>query len=102
VTRSDNHCSVVDKGQAEVEGYFSTDFSVSELQELSMTQPLPFRDHSYDKQHLRIVTMPEIFRYFKRLGKSEIKTGLYMELKHPEFHASQVCWAGQRAPRVQP
>lgn len=80
----------MDAGQPDVTGFFTTDFSVAELEELEAVQPFPFRDHSHDDDGLHILTVEDIFSYFLRTGDPRNGPGLYMEFKHPQFHAAQV------------
>lgn len=89
---TDSHvaCRQVDPGGPNVTGFFTTDFKVPELKQLAAVQPFAFRDHSLDGEELQIVTLDEIFEFWSGLNKSNGAPGLYMELKHPDFHASLV------------
>jgi glycerophosphoryl diester phosphodiesterase len=88
--RTSGFCRKVDEKRAAVTGYFTTNFTVKELKRLSAVQPLPFRDHSYDEKGLQIETIADIFAYFLKVENPFTGPGLYMELKHPQFHSKLV------------
>ena len=71
-------------------GFFSTDFTASEIQLLTAVQPLPFRNQTAPEPPPAVLTVRDILSYFAQVGPSGTGPGLYMELKHPEFHARKV------------
>jgi glycerophosphoryl diester phosphodiesterase len=73
-----------------VTGYFVADFTLQELKDLTAVQPFSFRTAEHNKGE-KIATIGEIFTLFKDAKKKGSAAGLYMELKHPKYHADMVC-----------
>lgn len=57
---------------------------------LDRLQPFPFRDAKHNHDELRVVEFKEILKDFKNLQAQAIDVGLYIEIKHPEYHAELV------------
>jgi glycerophosphoryl diester phosphodiesterase len=66
------------------------DFTLKELKDLTAVQPFFFRTAEHNRGE-RIATIGEIFTLFKEAKTKGSGAGLYMELKHPQYHANLVC-----------
>ncbi len=69
-----------------VEGWFAEDFTLAEIRTLRAVQPLAFRPHDQDGEHL-IPTFVEVLELVvaeqERVGRP---IGVYPETKHPTYH----------------
>ena len=79
----------LEPGSSSVTGYFVTDFSLQDLRALTAVQPLPFRSSEHNGENIAQVS--QVFALFKAARKNGSTAGLYMELKHPQYHAALVC-----------
>jgi glycerophosphoryl diester phosphodiesterase len=70
---------------AEIEGYFTEDFTLDEIKTLRAKERLDFRDHSHDGQ-FPVPTFEEVIALVKRKEKETGRTiGIYPETKHPTY-----------------
>lgn len=70
----------------EVEGFFASDFTLAEIQELRAVQPNAARSRQYDGQW-QIPTLTQILQLLEQHRTATgRRVGLYPELKHPSFH----------------
>jgi hypothetical protein len=75
----------------DVKGYFATDFTSADIAKLDAVQPLWFRDHSYDRARLKVITLAQVFQEWQETWwNGGSGPGLYMELKHPKYHSRYV------------
>lgn len=72
-----------------ITGFYSTDFTAEEIATLNAVQPFPFRSHDHDVGS-RVLTIQDIFALFQREWRGGQGSALYMEIKHPKFHAKLV------------
>lgn len=67
-------------------GWFTEDFTLSELRTLRAKERLPFRSHAYDGQ-FKIPTFDEVLALADSLGRARGRVvGVYPETKHPSYH----------------
>ena len=78
----------LEPGSNPVTGYFVTDFSLQDLKALTAVQPLPFRTSEHQGEG--IAQISEVFAFFSDARKNGSTAGLYMELKHPQYHSALV------------
>lgn len=70
------------------EGWFTDDFTLSEIKTLYAKQRLAFRNQSYNKQ-FRVPTFQEVIDLAKQESERQHRTiGVYPETKHPTYHKS--------------
>lgn len=70
---------------AEQEGFFSDDFTLSEIKELRARQSRTYRDQSYNDQ-FEIPTLQEIVDLVKQTeAETGRRVGIYPETKHPTY-----------------
>lgn len=81
----------LEPGSSSVTGFFVTDFSLQELKALDAKQPFAFRSAEHTTGGEQIAQISEIFALFKSARRNGSSAGLYMELKHPQYHADLVC-----------
>jgi len=68
-----------------VTGWFSEDFTLSEIKTLRARERLPFRSHAFDGQ-FGIPTFDEVIELAQRMGTSRGRpVGVYPETKHPTY-----------------
>jgi glycerophosphoryl diester phosphodiesterase len=68
-----------------VTGWFSEDFTLSEIRTLRARERLPFRSHAFDGQ-FPIPTFDEVIELAQRLGAARRRpVGIYPETKHPSY-----------------
>ena len=68
-----------------VTGWFSEDFTLSEIKTLRARERLPFRSHAFDGQ-FGIPTFDEVIELAQRMGTSGGRpVGVYPETKHPTY-----------------
>ena len=68
-----------------VTGWFSEDFTLSEIRTLRARERLPFRSHAFDGQ-FPIPTFDEVIDLAQRLGAAGRRpVGIYPETKHPSY-----------------
>jgi glycerophosphoryl diester phosphodiesterase len=67
-----------------VEGIFSEDFTLTEVQTLRARQRFPFRDHSHDDRFL-IPTLDQVLEWKRGQSRS---IAVFIEIKHPTYFAS--------------
>jgi glycerophosphoryl diester phosphodiesterase len=68
-----------------VRGWFSEDFTISEIKTLRARERLPFRDHGHDGQ-FEVPTLEEIVALAKQEGARRGRAvGIYPETKHPSY-----------------
>jgi glycerophosphoryl diester phosphodiesterase len=65
-----------------IEGWFSEDFTLSEIKSLRASERLAKRDHSFDGK-FEIPTFEEVILLAKKK-----KVGIYPEMKHPSYFSS--------------
>ncbi len=71
-----------------VEGYFSEDFTLKEIQKLRARERLPFRNQS-NNDKFKIATLTEVLDLAKAESKKRGRTiGVYPETKHPTYFKS--------------
>eukprot|EP00892_Ulva_mutabilis_P012686 jgi/Ulvmu1/9790/UM056_0030.1 len=70
-------------------GFFVSDFTFDQIHNLSAIQPFPFRDAQYNrgKHTLRVLEFKQILQGFKNWQRQALDIGLYIEIKHPDYHA---------------
>jgi glycerophosphoryl diester phosphodiesterase len=69
-------------------GWFTEDFTLSELRTLRARERLPFRSHAYDGM-FAVPTFHEIITFVDSAGRRRGRVvGLYPELKHPTYFRS--------------
>lgn len=69
-----------------LEGWFSEDFTLTELKTLRARERLAFRSHAYDGQ-FAVPTFDEVLALADSLGKARGRAvGVYPETKHPTYH----------------
>ena len=72
----------------EEEGWFVSDFTLTELKTLRAIQPMADRDQSHNGQYA-IPTFEEVLALAKSEGERAKRTiGVYPETKHPTYHAN--------------
>ncbi|MBD24386.1 MAG: glycerophosphodiester phosphodiesterase [Candidatus Marinimicrobia bacterium] len=72
----------------EVEGWFSEDFTLTEIKTLRANERLPFRDQSNNGK-FKIPTFAEILELRARLSDQATRAiGVYPETKHPSYFAA--------------
>ena len=70
------------------EGFFASDLTLAEIRTLRAVQPLPGRDHRFDRR-FGIPTLDEVIALAKRKSEEVGRTiGIYLETKHPSYHQS--------------
>jgi glycerophosphoryl diester phosphodiesterase len=68
-----------------ITGWFSEDFTLTELKTLRARERLPFRSHAYDGR-FQIVTFDEVVELAQKLGGARGRpVGVYPETKHPTY-----------------
>ena len=68
-----------------VEGWFTEDFTLTELRTLRARERLPFRSKAHDGQSL-IPTFDEVIALAQRMARETGRTiGIYPETKHPSY-----------------
>ncbi len=68
------------------EGFFASDFTLSEIRTLRAIQPLADRDQRFNGKFM-IPTFDEVIALAKRKGEEVGRTvGVYPETKHPTYH----------------
>ena len=68
-----------------VSGWFTEDFTLTEIKTLRARERLPFRSHAYDGQ-FAIPTFDEVIELAQRLGRELNRPiGVYPETKHPTY-----------------
>jgi len=71
-----------------ITGWFTEDFTLTEIKTLRAKERLAFRDHSFDGQ-FEIPTFKEVIELAQSQGKKLKRTiGLYPETKHPTYFQS--------------
>ncbi|MDJ0733020.1 MAG: glycerophosphodiester phosphodiesterase family protein [Nostocaceae cyanobacterium] len=75
----------------EVTGWFTEDFTLTELKTLNARERLPqLRSTEFDNDGLKIPTLSEIIDLVKQVeAETGKKIGIYPETKHPTFFASE-------------
>ena len=74
-------------GQA-ITGWFTEDFTLTEIKTLRARERLAFRSHAYDGQ-FQIATFDEVIELAQQLGKKLGRpVGVYPETKHPTYFRS--------------
>ncbi|MBL0937603.1 MAG: glycerophosphodiester phosphodiesterase [Gemmatimonadaceae bacterium] len=69
-----------------VDGWFTEDFTLAEIQTLRARERLPFRSHAYDGQ-FTIPTFDEVLALADSMGRARGRpVGVYPETKHPTYH----------------
>jgi len=69
-------------------GWFTEDFTLSEIKTLRARERLAFRSHAYDGQ-FQIPTFDEVIELAQRLGGARGRpVGIYPETKHPTYFRS--------------
>jgi glycerophosphoryl diester phosphodiesterase len=72
----------------EVTGWFTEDFTLTEIKTLRAKERLPFRNHSFDGQ-FEIPTLQEVIDLAKQKSAQLGRTiGIYPETKHPSYFQS--------------
>jgi len=72
----------------ETTGWFTVDFSLTELRSLRAVQPRPDRSKEFDGQFL-VPTLDEIIALAQRESRARGRTiGIYPETKHPSWHCA--------------
>lgn len=72
----------------EVTGWFTEDFTLTEIKTLRAKERLPFRNHSYDER-FDIPTLQEIINLAQqKTAKTGKIIGIYPETKHPTYFQS--------------
>jgi glycerophosphoryl diester phosphodiesterase len=70
----------------EEEGFFASDFTWAEIQQIRAVQPLAEREQGYNGQY-RIPSFDEVIELAQRKAREEGRTiGVYPETKHPTYH----------------
>jgi glycerophosphoryl diester phosphodiesterase len=70
----------------EEEGFFASDFTYAEIQQIGAVQAFGERDQGFNGLY-RIPTFHEVIDLAKRKGREEGRTiGVYPETKHPTYH----------------
>jgi glycerophosphoryl diester phosphodiesterase len=70
----------------EEEGFFASDFTYAEIEQIRAVQAFGERDQGFNGQY-RIPTFDEVIELAKRKGREESRTiGVYPETKHPTYH----------------
>src|SRR5262249_56682263 len=70
------------------EGWFASDFTLTEIKTLRAVQPLPERPQQFNGR-FEIPTIEEIIEFVKRKSKEKGRTiGIYPEIKHSTYHKS--------------
>ena len=70
----------------EEEGFFASDFTWAEIQQIRAIQPLAERDQSFNDEY-RIPRFDEVIELAQRKGREEGRViGVYPETKHPTYH----------------
>jgi glycerophosphoryl diester phosphodiesterase len=70
----------------EEEGFFASDFTYAEIEQIRAVQAFGERDQGFNGQY-RIPTFDEVIELAKRKGREEGRTiGVYPETKHPTYH----------------
>jgi glycerophosphoryl diester phosphodiesterase len=70
----------------EEEGFFASDFTWAEIQQIRAVQPFGEREQGYNGQY-RIPSFDEVIELAQRKGREEGRTiGVYPETKHPTYH----------------
>ena len=73
---------------APVTGFFSSDFTLTEIKQLRAVQPLPERGQALDGKY-QIPTLEESIQFVKRKSAEKgRRIGIYPETKHPTYHQS--------------
>lgn len=71
-----------------ITGWFTEDFTLSELRTLRAKERLPFRSHAYDGQY-PVPTFDEVLALADSLGRARGRVvGVYPETKHPTYFRS--------------
>jgi len=69
-------------------GFFASDFTLAEINQLRAVQPLPERGTAFDGQ-FQIPTLAEVIEFVKRKSaEKDRRIGIYPETKHPTWHQS--------------
>ncbi len=73
----------------EMQGWFTTDFTLAELRTLRAVQPRADRSQEFDGQY-PVPTLEEIIELARRESAARGRTiGIYPETKHPTWHCEQ-------------
>ncbi len=68
------------------DGFWASDFTLSEIKQLRAVQPVAERDQGFNGQ-FQIPTLPEVIEFVKRKSREEgRRIGIYPETKHPTYH----------------
>ena len=71
---------------ASEEGFFVSDFTLSEIKTLRAIQPVAVRDQSFNGK-FQIPTLDEVLQLVRRKSREENREiGVYPETKHPTYH----------------